>query len=215
MNNLFPSQLPNQLLLVMGEHAASSWMLEMAAWLSIQGEARVMDGGNRFNAYPVARSIRRQNYDPQVALARIRLSRAFTCYQVDALLSEWPAVTYPTLVFDLLATFYDESVNLVESQRLLRKVLWQLEQLSKLAPVIVSTRMPATICAERMVLFDMLKARAGNLRLEMEVQPQDLNVLKITQPPLLPLFNENPQTSNERKKTHGQNSSLHHPGLFT
>ena len=70
MNNLFPSQLPNQLLLVMGEHAASSWMLEMAAWLSIQGEARVMDGGNRFNAYPVARSIRRQNYDPQVALAR-------------------------------------------------------------------------------------------------------------------------------------------------
>ena len=103
----------------------------------------------------------------------------------------------------------------MESQRLLRKVLWQLEQLSKLAPVIVSTRMPATICAERMVLFDMLKARAGNLRLEMEVQSEDLKVLKMTQPPLLPLFNENSQPSTERKKTHGQNSSLHHPGLFT
>jgi len=215
MNDLFPSQLPNQLLLVMGEHAASTWMLELSAWLSIQGPARVLDGGNRFNAYPVARSIRRQNFDPQVALARIRLSRAFTCYQVDALLSEWPAVTYPTLVFDLLATFYDESVNLAESQRLLRKVLWQLEQLSKLAPVVVSTRLPATVCVERMVLFEMLKAQAGNLRLEMEVQPEDLKVLKITQLPLLPLFNENSQPTEERKKTHGQNSSLHHPGLFT
>ena len=117
----------------------------------------MLDGGNRFNAYPVAHAVRRQNQDPRAALNRIHLSRAFTCYQVDALLTEWQPVTYPTLVFDLLATFYDESVNLPESRRLLLRVLWQLEQLSKLGPVVVSTRMPATICAERMVLYEMLK----------------------------------------------------------
>ncbi len=188
MNTLLPSQLPNQLLLVMGEHAASQWMLELAAWLSMQGPTRVLDGGNRFNAYPVAQSIRRQNYDPRLALGRIRLSRAFTCYQVHALLTEWPAVQHPTLVFDLLATFYDESVNLPESQRLLRKVLWQLQQLSKLAPVVVSTRMPATICAERMVLFEMLKAQAGSFRLELEVQPQDAAAIAPSQPTLLPFL---------------------------
>ena len=44
MNALFPAQLPNQLLLVMGEHAASHWMLELAAWLSMQGPVRVLDG---------------------------------------------------------------------------------------------------------------------------------------------------------------------------
>ena len=68
MKNLFPTQLPNQLLLVMGEHAASTWMLELAAWLAIQGRARVLDGGNRFNAYPVAHAVRRQNQDPRAAL---------------------------------------------------------------------------------------------------------------------------------------------------
>ncbi len=203
MNTLLPAQLPNQLLLVMGEHAASHWMLELAAWLSMQGPARVLDGGNRFNAYPVAQSIRRQHFDPRVALGRIRLSRAFTCYQVHALLTEWPAVQHPTLIFDLLATFYDESVNLPESQRLLRKVLWQLQQLSKLAPVVVSTRMPATICAERMVLFEMLKAQAGSFRLELEVQPQDVEAIAPSQPTLLPFLEGGAATKSIVRRKYG------------
>lgn len=188
MNTLTPQQLPNQLLLVMGEHAASHWMLELAARLAMQGQVRVLDGGNRFNAYPVAQSIRRQHFDPRVALSRIRLSRAFTCYQVHALLTEWPAMPFPTLVFDLLATFYDESVQLAESQRLLRKVLGHLEQLSKMAPVVVGTRLPATICAERMVLFEMLKFQAGDLRVELQLQPEDMAALPASQPSLLPFM---------------------------
>lgn len=188
MNTLTPQQLPNQLLLVMGEHAASHWMLELAARLAMQGQVRVLDGGNRFNAYPVAQSIRRQHFDPRVALSRIRLSRAFTCYQVHALLTEWPAMPFPTLVFDLLATFYDESVQLAESQRLLRKVLGHLEQLSKMAPVVVGTRLPATICAERMVLFEMLKIQAGDLRVELQLQPEDMAALPASQPSLLPFM---------------------------
>jgi hypothetical protein len=76
-------------------------------------------------------------------------------------------------VFDLLSTFYDENVNLPESQRLLRQVIWRLQQLSKIAPVVVSTRLPASICAERMVLYDMLKAQVGELRLETELTPED------------------------------------------
>lgn len=188
MNNLFPSQLPNQILLVMGEHAASNWMWQLSAWLAIKGNLRVLDAGNRFNAYPVAQAIRRQHQNPRVVLERIRLSRAFTCYQVDVLLEEWLPQPHPTLVFDLLATFYDENVNLPESQRLLRQVIWRLQQLSKLAPVVVSTSLPAAICVERMVLFDMLKAQVGELRLEMELSPADRAQLP-GQPALLPAFN--------------------------
>jgi hypothetical protein len=187
MNNLFPSQLPNQIILVINEHAASNWMWELSAWLALQGNLRVLDAGNRFNAYPVAQAIRRQHQNPRVVLERIRLSRAFTCYQVDVLLEEWQPLTCPTLVFDLLSTFYDENVNLPESQRLLRQVIWRLQQLSKLAPVVVSTRLPATICMDRMVLFDMLKAQVGELRLEMELSPDDL-VQPPKQPALLPAF---------------------------
>lgn len=184
MKSLFPSQLPNQIILVMGEHAASNWMWELSAWLALQGNLRVLDAGNRFNAYPVAQSIRRQHQNPRVVLERIRLSRAFTCYQVDVLLEEWQPLPYPTLVFDLLSTFYDENVNLPESQRLLRQVIWRLQQLSKIAPVVVSTRLPATICAERMVLYDMLKAQVGELRLETELTPEDHAPL-LAQLPLL------------------------------
>ena len=68
MKNLFPSQLPNQILLVMGEHAASNWMLELSAWLALQGDLRVLDAGNRFNAYPVAHAVRRLHHDPRVVL---------------------------------------------------------------------------------------------------------------------------------------------------
>lgn len=186
MKSLFPSSLPNQILLVMGEHAASGWLIELAAWLSLQDGVRVLDGGNRFNAYPVARAIRRQHPDPRAALRRIRLSRAFTCYQVDALLSEWQPDHLPLLVFDLLATFYDENVRLPESQRLLATVLWRLQQHSKLAPVIVSTSMPATICAERMVLFEDLKKAAGEVRFEFD--PQASDALPAKQLPLLPGF---------------------------
>mgnify|MGYP001013409809 FL=1 len=173
MNNLFPSHLPNQILLVMGEHAASNWMWELSAWLALQGNLRVLDAGNRFNAYPVAQAIRRQHQNPRVVLERIRLSRAFTCYQVDVLLEEWLPQPHPTLVFDLLATFYDENVNLPESQRLLRQVIWRLQQLSKLAPAVASTSLPATISDERMVLYAMLQAQARELRLQMELYAVD------------------------------------------
>ena len=64
---------------------------------------------------------------------------------------------------------------------------WRLQQLSKLAPVVVSTRLPAAICADRMVLFDMLKAQVGELRLEMELSPEDRLQLPV-QPALLPAF---------------------------
>ncbi len=165
----------------------------MSAWLALQGNLRVLDAGNRFNAYPVAQAIRRQHQNPRAVLERIRLSRAFTCYQVDVLLEEWLPQPHPTLVFDLLATFYDENVNLPESQRLLRQVIWRLQQLSKLAPVVVSTSLPATICVERMVLFEMLKAQVGELRLEMELTAEDRAQLP-SQMPLLPAFDSTTTT---------------------
>jgi hypothetical protein len=195
MKSLFPSQLSNQIILVMGEHAASNWMWELSAWLALQGNLRVLDAGNRFNAYPVAQAIRRQQQNPRVVLERIRLSRAFTCYQVDVLLEECQPLPYPTLVFDLLSTFYDENVNLPESQRLLRQVIWRLQQLSKIAPVVVSTRLPASICAERMVLYDMLKAQVGELRLETELTPEDRAPL----PAQLPLLASSDNTTTRYK----------------
>ena len=142
-------------------HAASALMLELSARLSAAGELRVLDGGNCFNVYPVARAVRRYTSDLTGALARIRLARAFTCYQMAALLAKTPADGLPTLVIDLLATFYDDNAKPTESQRLLADCIFHLKRISQFAPVVVSARLPAPLCAEKRVLADTLQAAAG------------------------------------------------------
>ena len=68
-------------------------MLDLAAQLAAHGPLRVLDGGNQFNVYPVARAIRRQTPDLNAALQRIVLSRAFTCYQMVVMLDEAAATS--------------------------------------------------------------------------------------------------------------------------
>jgi hypothetical protein len=47
----------------------------------------VLDGGNWFDAYFVARLARKWSIAPEIVLSRIRLSRAFTCYQMSELIT--------------------------------------------------------------------------------------------------------------------------------
>jgi hypothetical protein len=105
-------------------------MLCAIARLGERGEVRVLDGGNRFNAYIVARAASGR---PEV-LNRITVSRAFTCYQVHSLLESTPAVSVPFVVLDLLNTFYDESVGATERKRLLGACIVQLERLAGTLP---------------------------------------------------------------------------------
>jgi hypothetical protein len=108
---------------------------------------RVLDGGNCFNAYVVAQILRpallaqqarQQTQEVEAALERIRVARAFTCYQMVTLLDETPTTPIATLVLDLLATFRDETVPLAERQRLLEYCLERLKCLAPAAPLIVS-----------------------------------------------------------------------------
>ena len=171
--DLLPSpSSPGSLALVLGPHAAQARMLDLAARLALNGPLRVFDCGNRFNVYPVARAIRALSVDLQEALGRIHLARAFTCYQVLALVEESPADSVPTLVLDLLATFYDEDVKLPESQRLLRRCLHHLQRLSETSPVIVSARPPkAIVYAERVGLLEQLRSAAATVWEEESLNP--------------------------------------------
>lgn len=147
----------NHLLLVVAPHAAAPLIWELAARLAVRDAVRVLDGGNRFNVYPVAKALRRMTADLEDALGRITLSRAFTCYQMLALLQETPVSDCPTLLLDFLATFYDENVDLPESRRLLATCLPHLRRLSACAPLIISVKPPPPIAAERQALIDQLQ----------------------------------------------------------
>ena len=160
MNTLsFP--LSNQLVVVVAPHAAMPMMVEMAARLALNGSVRVLDGGNRFNVYPVAQAVRRLTPRLEETLSRISLSRAFTCYQVLTLLEETPSRSVPTLVLDILSTFLDENVTLEESQRLLKISIRHLERLSLSAPVVVSVKPLLSLSADRIPLLDALSEAAS------------------------------------------------------
>jgi hypothetical protein len=176
--NTLPEPSPGHLWLVLASQAARQPMLDLAARLAQRGTLRVLDGGNSFNAYTVARNLGRRvggGNALKEALRRIHVSRAFTCYQMLTLLGETRANPYPTLVLDLLATFYDENVELYESQRLLEKCTQHLLRLSRLAPVVVSARALRlrTPVQDRTILVELLEAAAHRVLYEESIIPAE------------------------------------------
>jgi hypothetical protein len=142
--------------LLVGPRSVNSTMLNAIARLGEGGFLRVLDGGNRFNAYKVARAARGR---PDV-LNRITVSRAFTCYQVLSLLESTPAIQVPFVVLDMLSTFYDESVQIGERKRLLRACITHLERLEQGAGGVVSVHPPAIPSQTAVELLGQLQASA-------------------------------------------------------
>jgi len=106
---------------------------------------RVVDGGNCFDARSIARLLRRQTSELYAALERIRVQRAFTCYQMLTMLIHSSTNNEPLVVLDLLATFYDENASKMERLRLLEHSLGQLRRLSSIATVLISSPPPPSI----------------------------------------------------------------------
>lgn len=154
-------ELPNKLIVIFGLSGGAAKMLDLAARLSLRGSLHILDCGNRSDMYRVARTLRFLTNDPAAMLKNIHLSRAFTCYQVVAMLERLPAdSTLPVLVIDLLSTFMDESVHAIESNLLFSCALQQLVRISNSSPVVVSAKPLLSISSPRTRLLQELKARA-------------------------------------------------------
>ncbi len=137
--NTLPDLIPRRISLVVADAPAGPLLPDLIAQMAVRGPLRVLDAGNCFPAYPVAREIRRATPDLEAALKRIQIARAFTCYQVLALLEGTPDDTTPVLILELLSTFTDESVKLVERQRLLVRCSQEIQRLRREAPVGIIT----------------------------------------------------------------------------
>lgn len=160
-NSALALPLPNELLVVFGPHAGGARMLDLAARLALRGPLYILDCGNRSNMYHVARALRPLTSDPAAMLKNIRLSRAFTCYQVLSLLEKLrPEAGIPVLILDLLSTFMDESVHLDESVMLFEKTLRCITRASMVTPVVVSAKPLLSISSPRLVLLAQLKRQA-------------------------------------------------------
>jgi hypothetical protein len=159
--NTLLNPLPGNLLLVVAPHAGGAIMWELIARLACRGALRLLDGGNRFDVYrcnlAIAQALDGQTADLPAALERIHLARAFTCYQLVALLKDTATQPIPTLILDLLSTFYDENVSAAESLSLLRACIAHLQRLNQLAPVAVSVR-PSPLDSRPELLEVLLEA---------------------------------------------------------
>jgi hypothetical protein len=140
-------------ILLVGPRSLNASMLTAVARLGQGSPVRVLDGGNRFNAYTLARLVQGR---PEV-LDRITVSRAFTCYQVLSLLESTPATPFPFIVLDLLNTFYDESVQAGERKRLLQGCIAHLKRLERSAAGAVSVHPPAVPSRTASELLGMLQ----------------------------------------------------------
>lgn len=122
-----------------------------------------LDGANSFDAYFVARLARNWNYAPEFILGQIKLSRAFTCYQMSELITQrlYKALSSPkdTVIFclGLLETFYDEDVNMVDAVRMVKAIVATFSNLAQQGyTIIITTRGPRAEQKERRVLLNLL-----------------------------------------------------------
>ncbi len=170
--DLIPDPIPDRLfLLVMKRRAARPLIRTLIARFALRGPLVVLDGGSGFDAYAVARSIRRENPDVNGVLERVRLARAFTCYQMLALLRRTIPDRRPKVVMDLLATFEDESVDEVDRDFLLRESISLLNRLSRAAPVVVCIHPPTRPTPGFSRMFAQVREAAGALFVEPEEPP--------------------------------------------
>jgi hypothetical protein len=163
---------PRQLHLVLAPHRAQRQMMTvLTARLALTNRVRLVDAGNCFDGYGLARQLRQRTSSWQAALDRVSVARAFTCYQVETLLTESVADFSPVLVLNLLDTFYDENVKLSERMRLLEVSLSELRRLCRSASVAVSASLPNR--NQPGELLEILAGAAGQVWNFEEPQPTE------------------------------------------
>jgi hypothetical protein len=104
-----------------------------------------VDGANAFDPYILSRLARQVGQPPKAAMQRLRLSRAFTCHQLETLIAERlpPAITYfrPALVVisGWSHLFHDENVPAREAFRLLQNTVRRIRSLTEAGQPILAT----------------------------------------------------------------------------
>lgn len=167
-NHLIPLHRNLTVFLAAGE--TQEPVAQAAARLAVRGPVTLLDGANRAPAYRLVRLICSLTPEPEAALQRIIIRRAFTCHQFLALLEGQPALPQPSILLDPLATFYDEQIPGREAERLLDGCLRQVERLCQAGPVLAALR-PARL-PERAALVERFCERADHLVLPELLLPQ-------------------------------------------
>ncbi len=126
----------------------------------------VIDGANAFDPYLISDLARRLGLAPQTLLRQIRISRVFTCYQLEALLEERLSRVreqldpYGLLLSGPLEPLLDEEVQGEEAVRVFRQILVALDRVLEWRWTVVAASPDATPPPGREHFLPQLKRRA-------------------------------------------------------
>jgi hypothetical protein len=142
----FQSAPPGKLFCLHGSRAVFRLSLAAASQALAAGiPMTLVDGTNRFDVYYIAdfarrlagRPVRGRRRTPEEFLDNIFISRAFTCFQMEAVITDrlLPFVRAKgspvVIVFGLLDTFYDEQAPLHEVRASIERVIGALQRLKQ------------------------------------------------------------------------------------
>jgi len=159
--DILPVLKTGKLIVVYAPDAARTESMTLIAELGLRGAVTILDGGNRYRPYQVATFLRRKTVDISSAANRLFSRRAFTCYEMNTLLSSTPSLKQPCLILDLLKTFYDDHVSIHEADQLLKSCLGQIQRLVISGPVVVTLAPP--LAKERSLLLEQVCAQADEV----------------------------------------------------
>ena len=155
VNDLFPGFAIGDFAVLHG----SSSVLSLASWLCVRAQLPVqlgglgsnvvfVDGGNTFQRDHTARLARLHGLDPKQVLQRIYISRAFTAYQMTALVLEKLKETVKrygaklVVISDIAGFFVDKDVAETEARRVYSQVVAYLQNFAKENQVVLVATYP-------------------------------------------------------------------------
>jgi hypothetical protein len=155
INQLFPGFAPGDFAMLHGSHAVQSLatLLSIRAQLPTQlgglaSNVLFIDGANTFRLYQTTRLARLCHLDPKQVLDRIYISRAFTAYQMTALIPQKLEDAVKTcnaklvIISDIAAMFLDKDVEEEEAKRIYSQVTTRLSNFARESQTIVVATYP-------------------------------------------------------------------------
>jgi len=176
ITQLFPGFAIGDFAVLQGSHAVSSIasLLCIRAQLPPQlgglGSNTVfIDGANTFRLYHITRLARLHQLDPKQALDRIYISRAFTAYQMTALILQKleDAVkdcnSKLVIVSDIAAMFLDKDVEDEEAKRIYSQVTTHLSNFAKEHQIIIVATYPPHQDSPRNIYLQTMTCGRANV----------------------------------------------------
>lgn len=186
---------PGEATLWVGPARPVEGLLELlyAGVIATGGRISLLEGANRFHPYRIAERIRSLGGDPGEGLERVRLARAFTAYQMVALVDRWARevrAQRPSLLVahEVPTLFFETEFPPEERAPLLRHVATVLQRLARTVRVPMLLTVAGGIAAFPGLaeagprLFDLVRVRPGPAGLSLEAYQESTRLHLVHRP---------------------------------